>query len=64
VAEQASMNPVECITRLVISLRRSDGQTLMEYGVLIAMIALVVVAAAVLFGGSVASLTASNAAGV
>jgi pilus assembly protein Flp/PilA len=37
-------------------LRREEGQTMAEYGILIAVIAIVVVAAAVLLGGKITNL--------
>jgi Flp pilus assembly pilin Flp len=37
------------------------GQTLAEYGILVAVIAIVVVATAIIFGGDLASLFSSNA---
>jgi pilus assembly protein Flp/PilA len=46
---------------LVTQLRREEGQTMAEYGILIAVIALVVIAAAVLLGGSISSLFNSTA---
>jgi Flp pilus assembly pilin Flp len=64
VAEQASMISVECIMRLVLGLRRSEGQTLLEYGLMIAVIAVVVIAGATVFGGDLFGLMNSNAAGV
>jgi len=44
--------------------RRHDGQTLAEYGILVALIAVVVVAAALLLGGSVSGLYSSSARGI
>ena len=44
-------------------IRREEGQTMAEYGILIGVIAIIVVAAAVLLGGSISSLfshTSSN----
>lgn len=38
-----------------------DGQTLVEYGMLISLIALVVIAAVALFGGKVANMWGKNA---
>jgi len=42
-------------------LRDEDGQTLVEYGLLISLIALVVVAAVTLFGKSVTGMWGTNA---
>lgn len=42
-------------------LRREDGQTLAEYGILVAVIAVIVIVAATVFGGSVSTLFSSNA---
>lgn len=42
-------------------LGREDGQTLAEYGILVAVIAIVVIVAAVLLGGSVSTLFSSSA---
>ncbi len=42
-------------------LRDEDGQTLVEYGLLISLIALVVVAAVTLFGRSVVGMWGTNA---
>ena len=44
------------ISSLLNRLRREDGQTMAEYGILIGVIAIVVVAAAVFLGGSITSL--------
>jgi pilus assembly protein Flp/PilA len=45
----------------VRQLRREDGQTLAEYGILVAVIAIIVIVAATVFGGSVSTLFSSNA---
>jgi len=42
-------------------LRDEDGQTLVEYGLLISLIALVVIAAMTLFGRSVKTMWGNNA---
>ena len=42
-------------------LQEDEGQTLIEYGMLISLIALVVVAAVVVFGGRVAAMWGNNA---
>jgi pilus assembly protein Flp/PilA len=41
---------------LIAHLRREEGQTMAEYGLLLAVIAVVVVAAAVVLGKSISSL--------
>lgn len=46
---------------LVERVRREEGQSMAEYGILIAVIAVVVVAAATLLGGSISSLFSSLA---
>ncbi len=46
---------------LVARVRREEGQSMAEYGILIAVIAVVVVAAATLLGGSISSLFSSLA---
>ena len=50
------------INALVSRVRRSEGQTMAEYGILIAVIALVVVVAATLLGGNLTGLFSSSAA--
>ena len=45
----------------IASLEREDGQTLAEYALILATIALVVVTAVVLFAGSVSSLFSTAA---
>jgi len=54
----------ELFFRLIALARRRDGQTLAEYGILVALIAIVVVAAALLLGGSVSGLYSSSAHGI
>jgi pilus assembly protein Flp/PilA len=49
------------ITMVMVRVRREEGQTMAEYGILIGVIALVVVAAAVLLGGNISSLFNSAA---
>jgi Flp pilus assembly pilin Flp len=44
------------ISSLLNRLRREEGQTMAEYGILIGVIAIVVVAAAVFLGSSITSL--------
>jgi pilus assembly protein Flp/PilA len=41
---------------LVVRVRHEEGQSMAEYGILIGVIALVVIAAAVFLGGSISSL--------
>ena len=50
------------ITMVAVRLRREEGQTMAEYGILLGVIALVVVAVAVLLGGSISALF-NNVAG-
>lgn len=52
------------ITYIRARLAAQDGQTMAEYGILIAVIALVVVAAAITLGGSLNSLFGSTAGAV
>lgn len=44
------------ITMVSVRMRREEGQTMAEYGILVAVIALIVIAAAVLLGSSISSL--------
>ena len=46
---------------LIQFLQEEDGQTLVEYGMLISLIALVAIAAMALFGGKVAGMWGNNA---
>jgi pilus assembly protein Flp/PilA len=46
----------DLVTIFTARLRREEGQTMAEYGILIAVIALVVVLAAITLGGSISSL--------
>jgi Flp pilus assembly pilin Flp len=41
--------------------RRSEGQTMAEYGIMVAAIAIIVIVAAAVFGGSVSGLFNANA---
>lgn len=50
------------VTMLVIRMRHNEGQTMAEYGILIAVIALVVIVAAMLLGGNLKGLF-NNTAG-
>jgi len=54
----------EFFSCLIAAARRSDGQTMAEYGILIAVIALIVVVAAVVLGSSISGLFGSTAAQV
>jgi Flp pilus assembly pilin Flp len=45
----------------VLKLRAQSGQTMAEYGILIAVIALIVVVAAVVLGGSISDLFSNTA---
>ena len=51
----------EPLLSLCVRLRAEPGQTMAEYGILVAVIAIVVIAAAMLLGGSIASLFGNNA---
>jgi pilus assembly protein Flp/PilA len=44
------------LSSMLMRLRREEGQTMAEYGILIAVIAIVVVLAAVFLGSSISSL--------
>jgi len=46
---------------LIARLRAEEGQTMAEYGLLLAVIAVVVVAAAIFLGSSISALFASTA---
>ena len=46
---------------LGLRLQLQTGQTLAEYGILVSVIAVVVILAAILFGGSLVGLFSSNA---
>jgi Flp pilus assembly pilin Flp len=57
-----SLNMIFVMCRsLATQLRREDGQTLAEYGILAAVIAVIVIVAAILFGTNMSTLFASNA---
>jgi pilus assembly protein Flp/PilA len=49
-------NVYELVFGLVARMRREEGQTMAEYGLLLAVIAVVVVAAALVLGDSISSL--------
>lgn len=51
----------DIVGMMTMRLRREDGQTMAEYGILIAVIALIVVVAAVVLGGSISNLFSSTA---
>lgn len=44
------------LSRLLLVAHRSEGQTMAEYGIMVAAIAIVVIVAATVFGGSVSGL--------
>jgi pilus assembly protein Flp/PilA len=50
------------LSSVLTRLRREEGQTMAEYGILIGVIAIVVVAAAVLLGGSISGLFSNTSA--
>ena len=50
------MNLLDLVTIFAARLRRQEGQTMAEYGILIAVIAIIVVVAAAVLGGSISSL--------
>jgi pilus assembly protein Flp/PilA len=50
------------ITMIMVRMQREEGQTMAEYGILLGVIALVVVAVAVLLGSSISALF-NNVAG-
>lgn len=54
-------NLIAFASTLIPSLRREEGQTMAEYGILIAVIALVVIVVAITLGGAIASLFGSTA---
>jgi Flp pilus assembly pilin Flp len=49
------------LSMMMIRMRRDEGQTMAEYGILIAVIALIVVVAAVVLGSSISGLFSSSA---
>ena len=51
----------DVFSMLMFRMRREDGQTMAEYGILIAVIALIVVVAAVVLGSSISGLFGSTA---
>jgi Flp pilus assembly pilin Flp len=54
----------DLVGMMLTRVRREDGQTMAEYGILIGVIALIVVVAAVLLGGNLTSLFNSTAKSV
>jgi Flp pilus assembly pilin Flp len=54
-------NLIGLVSALMVRTRNEDGQTMAEYGILIAVIALVVVAVAVFLGSSISALFGSTA---
>ena len=44
------------VSLMLMRLRREEGQTMAEYGILIGVIAVFVIAAAIFLGGSISSL--------
>lgn len=54
----------DIIGLMLTRFRREDGQTMAEYGILIAVIALIVVVAALALGGSISSLFGTTASKV
>jgi pilus assembly protein Flp/PilA len=50
----------EVVTMMIFRMRQEKGQTMAEYGILIAVIALIVVVAAVVLGGSISGLFSST----
>ncbi len=57
-------NLIDHVGMLVLRIRHQEGQTMAEYGILIAVIALVVIVAAVLLGSSISALFSSTASKV
>jgi Flp pilus assembly pilin Flp len=51
----------DVVSMLMFRMRRDEGQTMAEYGILIAVIALIVVVAAVTLGGSISGLFSNTA---
>jgi pilus assembly protein Flp/PilA len=49
------------LSMMMVRMRRDEGQTMAEYGILIAVIALIVVVAAVVLGSSISGLFNSTA---
>lgn len=51
----------DVVSMMLMRVRREDGQTMAEYGILIAVIALIVVVAALALGGSLSGLFSTTA---
>jgi pilus assembly protein Flp/PilA len=49
---------------LMLRVRREEGQTMAEYGILLAVIALVVIVVAITLGGSISALFSKTASSV
>jgi Flp pilus assembly pilin Flp len=54
----------DVVSMLMVRMRREEGQTMAEYGILIAVIALIVVVAAVVLGSSISTLFGNTASKV
>jgi len=52
------------VTTLTLRMHREEGQTMAEYGILLAVIALIVIGAAVFLGSSISSLFKSVSSGL
>ena len=52
------------VTTLILHGRREDGQTMAEYGILIAAIVVVVIVAAILLGSTISAMFHGDAARV
>ncbi len=57
-------NLPQVLNYLLQAARRSEGQTMAEYGIMVAAIAVIVIVAAAVFGSSVSNLFNANAAKV
>ena len=57
-------NSWQFLSCLLQMARRSEGQTMAEYGILIAVIAIIVIVAATVLGGSISALFNSTASKV
>jgi pilus assembly protein Flp/PilA len=57
-------DPVALVRTLILRAREESGQTMAEYGILIAVIAIIVVVAAVVLGTNLSSLFSSTATSV
>jgi pilus assembly protein Flp/PilA len=52
---------IDFSSTLMVRVRQSEGQTMAEYGILIAVIAIIVIVAATVLGGSISTLFNSTA---